>query len=175
MKKEILPIKEKSKNYYMRRALKHAEKAALEGEVPVGAVIVYKGHIIASGRNRREYGRNALYHAEIEAIDKACRKLSGWRLFECDMYVTLEPCPMCAGAIINSRIRNLYIGTADEKSGCFGSKTDMNAMGFNHVVNIESGILEKESSKLLSDFFKELRNRPKKKKIVASDRMEKKC
>lgn len=164
MKKEILPIEEKSRNYYMRRALEQAKKAALEGEVPVGAVIVYKGHIIASGRNRREKGRNALYHAEIEAINKACKKLSGWRLFECDMYVTLEPCPMCAGAIINSRIKNLYIGTSDEKSGCFGSKMDMNTAGFNHTVNVQTGILEKEASMLLSDFFKNLRNKSKEKK-----------
>lgn len=163
VKKEILPVKEKSVNYYMRRALYHAKKAALEGEVPVGAVIVYKGHIIAYGRNRRESGRNALYHAEIEAINKACRKLSGWRLFECDMYVTLEPCPMCAGAIINSRIKKLYIGTADEKSGCFGSKMDMNEVGFNHTVNVQTGILEKEAARLLSDFFKNLRNKSKNK------------
>lgn len=169
MKKEILPIKEKSKSYYMQRALYHAKKAALEGEVPVGAVIVYKGHIIASGRNRRENGRNALYHAEIEAINKACKKLSGWRLFECDMYVTLEPCPMCAGAIINSRIKNLYIATCDEKSGCFGSKLDMNTAGFNHIVKVEKGILEKEASFLLSEFFKGLRNRVKTKKTQKAD------
>ncbi len=157
MKKDIIPIKEKSKNYYMRAALRAAEKAALEGEVPVGAVVVYAGHIVASGRNRRERGKNALYHAELEAINKACKRLGGWRLFDCDLYVTLEPCPMCAGAIINSRIRNLYIGAPDSKAGCFGGVVNMNDFPFNHRPKVEFGILEKECSDLLRDFFASLR------------------
>lgn len=162
MKKDIIPIKKKSDNYYMRAALRYAEKAAKEGEVPVGAVIVYEGHIISGGRNRREIGKNALYHAEIEAIDKACKKLGGWRLFDCDMYVTLEPCPMCSGAIINSRIRKVYIGAADSKAGCFGSVTDMNSLGFNHKAEIEFGILQFECSNILKTFFSELRSKKRK-------------
>ena len=159
MKKDIIPIKEKPKSYYMRAALRYAKKAAEDGEVPVGAVVVYAGHIIAGGRNRREKGKNALCHAELEAIDKACRKLSGWRLFDCDLYVTLEPCPMCAGAVINSRIKKVYIGTRDEKSGCFGSVSDFSEMPFNHKPQIEFGILEEECSGILKDFFSVLREK----------------
>ena len=157
MKKDILPAKEKSKAYYMRAALRAAEKAGALGEVPVGAVVVYNGRIIASAGNRRETGKNALHHAELLAIDKACKRLSGWRLFDCDLYVTLEPCPMCAGAIINSRIRNVYIGARDAKAGCFGSVTDMNALSFNHKPNVEFGILEEKCANLLRDFFLRLR------------------
>lgn len=148
----------------MRAALAYAEKAYRDGEVPVGAVIVYAGHIIAGGRNRREKGKNALYHAELEAIDKACRKLGGWRLFDCDMYVTLEPCPMCSGAVINSRIRKVYIGAKDEKAGCFGSVANVNDLGFNHRPDIEFGVCEKQCSGILSDFFRELRTRKKEQK-----------
>ena len=164
MKKNIKPIMEKSKNYYMRAALRYAQRAANEGEVPVGAVVVYAGHIIAGGRNRRENGKNALYHAELEAIYKACKKLGGWRLFDCDMYVTLEPCPMCAGAIINSRIRRVYIGAGDSKAGCFGGVEDMNKLSFNHKPEIHFGILENECSQILKDFFASLRARKKKEK-----------
>ncbi len=162
MKKDIKPAREKTKNYYMRAALRAADKAANDGEVPVGAVVVYAGRIIANGRNRREKGKNALYHAELEAINKACKKLGGWRLFDCDLYVTLEPCPMCAGAIINSRIRNVYIGAADKKAGCFGSVIDMTGIPFNHKPNIEFGILEKECSEKLSDFFAKIREKRQK-------------
>ncbi len=162
MKKDIIPIKEKTSEYYMRAALRYAKKAALEGEVPVGAVVVYAGHIISGGRNRREKGKNALYHAELEAIDKACRKLGGWRLFDCDMYVTLEPCPMCSGALINSRMRRVYIGAKDTKAGCFGSVTDMNTLPFNHKPEIIHGILENECAEVLKDFFADLRQRKKK-------------
>lgn len=163
MKKDIIPIKEKSANYYMRAAMRYAHRAAEEGEVPVGAVVVYGGHIVAGGRNRREKGRNALYHAEIEAIDKACRKLGGWRLFDCDMYVTLEPCPMCAGALINSRMRRVYIGARDPKAGCFGSIADMNELGFNHKPEIHFGVLEQQCSGMLKDFFAHLRSDKKRK------------
>ncbi len=146
---------------FMKQALKLAAESALEGEVPIGAVIVKDGEIIATGRNRREYGKNALYHAEIEAIDKACKALGGWRLWQCDLYVTLEPCPMCAGAIINSRIRNVYYGASDAKAGSFGSVIDFNTLPYNHKPNITGGILEEECRGILSDFFVQLRQKKK--------------
>lgn len=145
----------------MKQALQLAYESALEGEVPIGAVIVKNGEVISTGRNRREYGKNALYHAEIEAIDNACKKLGGWRLWECDLYVTLEPCPMCAGAIINARIRNVYYGAHDSKAGSFGSVIDFNTLPYNHKPNITSGILEEECRNILSDFFKNLREKKK--------------
>ena len=145
--------------YYMSKALHYARLAAKKGETPVGAVIVRNGEIIAWGYNKREGKRNALCHAEIMAIDKACRKLSGWRLWECEMYVTLEPCPMCAGAIINSRIKKLYFGAFDKKAGCFGSVMDMNSFPFNHHPEVKSGILAHECSVILKEFFSDLRKR----------------
>lgn len=141
----------------MLKALELAGESALEGEVPVGAVIVKDGEIIATGRNRREKGKNALYHAEIEAIDNACKVLGGWRLWQCDLYVTLEPCPMCSGAIINSRIKRVFYGASDKKAGSFGSVVDFNQLGYNHKPEIHSGIMEEECSALLTDFFKNLR------------------
>ena len=141
----------------MRAAIEAAKQSEAEGEVPVGAVIVKDGEIIATGRNRRENGKNALYHAELEAIDKACKALGGWRLFQCDLYVTLEPCPMCAGAIINSRIRSVYYGASDIKAGSFGSVTDFNALPYNHKPEIYAGIMEEECKALLTDFFRKLR------------------
>lgn len=146
---------------FMKLAIKLAEESASEGEVPVGAVIVRNDEIISTGRNRREIGKNALYHAEIEAINNACKKLGGWRLWECDIYVTLEPCPMCAGAIINSRIKTVYYGASDFKAGSFGSIVDFNTLPFNHKPKIVSGIMEKESQELLSSFFRDLRNSKK--------------
>lgn len=142
---------------YMKEAIKRAKVAANDGETPVGAVIVRDGKVIASGRNKREKGKNALCHAEIIAINKACKKLGGWRLIGCDMYVTLEPCPMCAGAIINSRIENVYFGASDSKAGCFGSVQDFSKLSFNHKPNITGGVLKDECAKLLSDFFAKLR------------------
>lgn len=142
----------------MREAIKQAKKAASIGETPIGAVIVREGKIIARGYNKRETKKNALLHAEVIAINKACKKLGGWRLPECDMYVTLEPCPMCAGAIVNARIENVYFGAYDKKSGCAGSKTNLFESGlFNHDVNVAGGILEKECASILTDFFKNLR------------------
>lgn len=146
---------------FMKHALGRAATAARYGETPVGAVIVRDGRIIAGGRNRRETGKNALYHAEIAAIDAACRKLGGWRLVGCDLYVTLEPCPMCAGAIIASRIEHVYFGAYDKKAGSFGSITDLNAVGYNHRPEVVGGILEKECATVLSDFFKNLRRSKK--------------
>lgn len=142
---------------FMKRAVELAKLSALEGEVPVGAVIVRDGEIVGEGRNRREYGKNALYHAEIEAIDSACRKLGGWRLWQCELYVTLEPCPMCAGAIINSRIKRVYFGAFDKKTGSFGSVADFNNIPYNHKPEIVSGVMADECSNLLTEFFKNLR------------------
>ena len=149
---------------FMKKAIGRAKTAAKYGETPVGAVIVKDGKVIAGGRNRRETGKNALYHAEISAIDSACKKLGGWRLIGCDLYVTLEPCPMCAGAIINSRIENVYFGAFDKKAGSFGSIADFNSFGYNHTPNVQGGIMEEECSQLMSDFFKQLRLNKKEQK-----------
>ena len=143
----------------MKKAIALAMESEKEGEVPVGAVIVKNGELIATGRNRRETEKNALHHAEIEAIDNACKVLGGWRLFGCDLYVTLEPCPMCAGAIINSRIKTVYFGAYDNKAGSFGSVADFNRLPYNHKPEIIAGVMEEECSKLLTDFFKKLRDK----------------
>lgn len=142
---------------FMRAALKEAQKAAAEGEVPIGCVIVKGDKIISRGRNAREKKKNALLHAELVAIDKACKKLGGWRLWECELYVTLEPCPMCTGAIINSRIRKVVIGTMDPKAGSMGSVIDLTSLPYNHKPEIISGILAEESQALLKGFFQNLR------------------
>ncbi|MBR1592278.1 MAG: nucleoside deaminase [Ruminococcus sp.] len=148
---------------YMKKALELAQESAAEGEVPVGAVIVRKtdGEIVGMGRNRRELSKNALAHAEIEAIDEACRTLGGWRLPECAMYVTLEPCPMCCGAIINSRIDDVYFGAYDRKSGSVVSVQNMFQLPYNHKPQVYGGIMEEECSHILSDFFSQLRKKPK--------------
>ena len=149
---------------FMREAIKQAKKAAAKGEVPVGAVIVRNGEIISRAYNTRETGKNALCHAEIKAIHRACKKLGGWRLPGCEMYVTMEPCPMCAGAIINARIVSVYYGAYDKKAGAFGTLFDMNTFGLNHKPQIVPGVLENECSALLSSFFFELRERRKREK-----------
>jgi len=153
---------------FMQAALRLAEEAAQDGEVPVGCVIVRKGEIVGRGRNRRETAKTALGHAEIEAIADACKNLGGWRLWDCTMYVTLEPCPMCAGAIINARIPKVFIGAKDEKCGACGSVCDLFSMDFNHHPETHFGLLEDDSKKLLTDFFLALRqtlkDRPKWKK-----------
>lgn len=145
--------------YFMKLAIEQAKIAAGELEVPVGAVIVRNGEVVSVGRNRREYGKNALAHAEIEAIDLACKKLGGWRLWECEMYVTLEPCPMCAGAIINSRIRRIVFGASDYKAGSCGSVVNLFELPYNHKPEVVSGFMEEECSALLSEFFADLRKR----------------
>ena len=150
-------------NNFMEEALRLAKQSFDEGEVPVGAVVVKDGEIVGRGRNRRENGKNALLHAEISAIDEACKNLGGWRLWQCEMYVTLEPCPMCAGAIINSRIKKVTFGAYDKKAGSFGSVVDFNSLPYNHKPQIEGGIDEEECSKLLSLFFEQLREKRKKK------------
>ncbi len=153
---------------FMDEALALAREAAAEGEVPVGCVIVTDGKIVGRGRNRREKSRNALSHAEIEAINDACRTLGGWRLWQCTLYVTLEPCPMCAGAIINARIPRVVFGAKDAKCGAAGSVCSLFSMEFNHHPQVESGIREEEAAQLLQDFFQnlrlELKTRPKWKK-----------
>lgn len=151
---------------FMARAIACAKKAAALGEVPVGAVIVSKGKVIATGYNRRETDKNALLHAEIIAINRACKKLGGWRLSDCELYVTLEPCPMCTGAIINARISTVYIGAMDPKAGCMGSLCDLTKLPFNHQPQIVSGVLERECSDLLSQFFQTLRQKPQPKSIA---------
>ena len=144
---------------FMEYALNLAKQSADEGEVPVGAIVVCDGKIVGEGRNRREVVKNALHHAEIEAIDNACKNLGGWRLWKCDMYVTLEPCPMCAGAIINSRIKNVYFGATDDKNGAVVSATRLFDMNFTHKPLYEGGIMGDECAQILSDFFKDLRKK----------------
>ena len=141
----------------MERALKLAQEAFDDGEVPVGAVIVRKGEIVGEGRNRREKGKNALYHAELEAIDNACKHLGGWRLWECELYVTLEPCPMCAGAIVNARIPQVYFGAYDPKNGCCGSVADVLNLPLAFHPAYQGGVMQERCSGILSDFFKRLR------------------
>ena len=143
---------------YMEQAILLAQKAGAAGEVPVGAVIVKDGKVIAVGENRRERTKNALGHAEIEAIDKACRALGTWRLDGCELYVTLEPCPMCAGAVINSRLKRLVYGAFDEKGGACASLMEIFDYPFNHRPMVRSRVLTDDCAKLLTDFFKGLRS-----------------
>lgn len=150
--------------FFMRRALSLAAKAAELGEVPVGAVIVKGDEIIAEGYNRRELDKNALAHAELLAIDKACAKLGGWRLHECELYVTLEPCTMCAGAIVNARIRRVVAGAKDAKAGAMGSLLNVNFYPLNHHPEVEYGVCEAECAAILKQFFLRLREKREKKK-----------
>ena len=151
--------------YYMEKALELARQAAQAGEVPVGCVIVRNGEIVAVGRNCRETDKTALGHAEIQAIDAACKALGGWRLWDCTLYVTLEPCCMCAGAIINARIPRVVFGARDEQYGARGSVCDLFSMDFNHKPQVTAGVLEEESKALMEEFFRDLRvklrDRPK--------------
>jgi len=148
---------------FMSMALKEAVKAYKKDEAPIGAVIVKEGKIISRGHNQREVKQDSTLHAEIIAIRKACRKLGSWRLNDCDMYVTLEPCTMCSGALIQSRIRKVYIGTPDPKAGAAGSVINVLQINeFNHKVDSEYGILEDECSTILKNFFKDLRGKNKK-------------
>lgn len=142
---------------FMRQALELAKQAQAEGEVPVGCVIVRKGEIVGRGRNRREAEKSALAHAEVEAIRDACRNLGGWRLWECELYVTLEPCAMCAGAILSARIPKVIYGARDEKFGAVDSVCSLFSMEFNHHPEVVSGVCEAEASALMQSFFRELR------------------
>ena len=146
------------KTEFMRLALDAAKESAAEGEVPVGAVVVRNGEVVAVGRNRRESVKDALSHAEIEAIRTACAVLGGWRLWECEMYVTLEPCPMCAGAAINSRLKRVVYGAFDEKNGACASVAALFDEKFTHIPRVRSRVLQERCADILSRFFKELRD-----------------
>lgn len=152
---------ELDKKFFMKEALREAIIAFDKGEVPVGAVIVRNNEIIARGHNKRETNKNAIFHAEVDAINNACNKLGGWRLWDCSLYVTLEPCPMCAGAIINAHIPNVYFGAYDLKNGSCGSVTNLFELQYAFKPKCTGGILQDECSELLKDFFKNLRNKSK--------------
>ena len=157
----------------MREAVRQAKKAWTLGEVPIGCVIVYEGKIIGRGYNRRTTDGNVLAHAEIIAIRKACRAMGDWRLEGCTMYVTLEPCPMCAGAIVQARIPKVVIGCMNPKAGCAGSVLDLlHEDGFNHQVETEVGMLGEECSQMLKDFFRELREKKKERKKEQQNEQE---
>lgn len=143
----------------MREAIALAREAAADGEVPVGAVVVRDDVIVGRGRNRREVGKNALCHAELEAIGNACEALGGWRLWQCELFVTLEPCPMCAGAIINARIPRVFYGAKDAKAGSCGSVVNLFELPYNHKPELTGGVLEDECARLLTEFFQRLRNK----------------
>lgn len=146
-----------SDEYYMKQALKEAEKAEKKGDVPVGAIIVYKNKILAKSHNQKQYKKNAIYHAEILAIEKACKKIKSWYLDECTLYVTLEPCLMCAGAIIQSRIKKIVYATSSPKFGYISSIDKIQNKKNNHIPKIEKGICEEQASILLKKFFKDKR------------------
>lgn len=150
---------------FMEEALKLAQEAFDAGEVPVGCVVVRQGEIVGRGRNRREGDKSALAHAEIEAIAQSCENLGGWRLWECTLYVTLEPCPMCAGAIVNARIPRVVYGASDAKCGAVSSVCSLFTMDFNHHPQVTAGVLEEPCAQLLRSFFQQLRiqlrSRPK--------------
>jgi len=153
---------------YMLLALNQAKKALKKEEVPVGAVIVKNGKVIAEAHNMREQKQNALYHAEILAIDKACKKLKSFRLDECELYVTLEPCPMCSGAIVNARLKKVYFGSYDKNYGCAGSKYNfLQDKAFEHIIPVEGGILVDECSKIIKDFFCYIRRKNKDAKKIS--------
>lgn len=147
-----------SDSKFMLYALKKAKNAFKQGEVPVGAVIVYEGQIVAEGQNKRETEHNSLCHAEIEAINEACRVLGRWRLEGCTLYVTLEPCPMCTGAIINSRIDRVVFGAYDERAGSMGTLVNLCELDYNHRPQIVGGYMESECREVLREFFEQLRN-----------------
>ena len=147
-----------SDRLFMETALSLAKTALQQGDVPVGAVVVYEGKIIAKGYNKRELRQNSLHHAEIEAIDEACKVLSSWRLNDCTLYVTLEPCVMCTGAIINARVGRVVFGAYDEKAGCMGSLLNLTEYPFNHTPQIVGGYMESQCKELLTSFFKDKRS-----------------
>lgn len=161
-RQQALILKQKTDEKFMKQALLQAKKAKELGEVPIGCVIVQDGKVIGRGYNRRNTDKSTLSHAEITAIRKASKKLNDWRLEECTLYVTLEPCQMCAGAIVQSRMKKVVIATMNPKAGCAGSVLNLLQMAaFNHQVEIEKGVLEEECSTMLSDFFRELREKKK--------------
>lgn len=154
----------KDKEFFMKEALKEAKKAYKKMEIPVGAVIVKEGKIIARAHNQKEEKNNPIKHAEITAIERACKKINNWRLNDCEMYITLEPCAMCTGAIINSRIKKIFIGAEQDKTGACGSKIDIIKEYQNETkTEMEKGILEKECLRIVQKFFEELRKMDKEK------------
>ena len=154
-----------SDEFFMKKAIVRGKTAARHREVPVGAIIVKDGVVISDGRNMREGKENALAHAEIIAIERACKKLGRWRLHDCTMYVTLEPCPMCAGAIVNARLERVVFGAFDKKAGAYGSVFNMNDFPLNHFPKVSGGVLEEKCSAMLSEFFRQLREKKKVEKI----------
>lgn len=157
---QSIPSYQQRDAHWMYQALLEAKKAAALGEIPVGAVIVRDEQVIARAHNRRELDQDSMAHAEVLCIQQACRVLNSWRLSGCTLYVTLEPCPMCSGAIINSRLDRVVYGAKDDKAGCAGSVADLFVMPFNHTPVIRSGILEEECAAVLSEFFETLRKKP---------------
>ena len=157
---QSIPSYQQRDAHWMHQALLEAKKASALGEIPVGAVIVRDEQVIARAHNRRELDQDAMAHAEVLCIQQACRVLNSWRLSGCTLYVTLEPCPMCSGAIINSRLDRVVYGAKDDKAGCAGSVADLFVMPFNHTPVIRSGILEEECAAVLSEFFETLRKKP---------------
>lgn len=157
---QSIPSYQQRDAHWMHQALLEAKKAAALGEIPVGAVIVRDEQVIARAHNRRELDQDAMAHAEVLCIQQACRVLNSWRLSGCTLYVTLEPCPMCSGAIINSRLDRVVYGAKDDKAGCAGSVADLFVLPFNHTPVIRSGILEEECAAVLSEFFETLRKKP---------------
>ena len=161
---------------FMREAIRQARKAGALMEVPIGCAIVYEGKIIARGYNRRNTDKNTISHAEMNAIRKASKKLGDWRLEGCTMYITLEPCQMCAGAIVQARVSRVVIGSMNPKAGCAGSVLNLLEVdGFNHKVKITRGVLEEECSVMLSDFFRELRAKKKHLRMLAKQEAETEC
>ena len=152
--------------FYMKQAISRAKAAAKVGEVPIGAVLVKDGQVVSSGRNMRENKKNALLHAELVAIDRGCKTLGAWRLEDCTLYVTMEPCPMCAGAIINARVKRVVFGCYDKKAGVYGSVMNLQEYPFNHYYNVTGGVMEKECAGLLSDFFAMLRKKKQEEKAA---------
>ena len=155
-----------SDQLFLRKAMELAAQSAAEGEVPVGCVIVKDGMVVGCGRNRREKGKSALSHAEVEAISDACRRLGGWRLWQCTLYVTLEPCPMCAGAILNARIPRVVYGAKDPKNGACASVVNLFSLPFTHTPQVEGGLLEEECAQQLTEFFRNLRNSKKQEEVT---------
>ncbi len=143
---------------FMKEALKRAKKGLAQGEVPVGAVIVHEGKVVSSGYNRRTKTQTAISHAEMYAIDRACKKFGSWRLPECDLYVTLEPCPMCMGAALNARVRKIYFGAYEQKGRSMTAELAASNL-LNHTLEVEGGVLEEECSEVLSGFFRSMRAR----------------
>ncbi|GAA0337028.1 tRNA adenosine(34) deaminase TadA [Bacillus carboniphilus] len=159
--------------YFMSMAIEEAKKAEEIGEVPIGAVLVINDQVIAKAHNHRETDQNALAHAEILVINQACRELGTWRLEDCELYVTLEPCPMCAGALVMSRVKKVIYGAKDPKAGCAGTFMNLlNDERFNHQCEVVSGVMEEKCGQLLTDFFKELRRRKKEEKRKLKDGQE---